>query len=314
MGKYKKYIIPTIIFAAAFYIALSFYGNIDRLGEIFENFNWAVLPLLLIISLLNFFFRFIKWHFYLKGISSDVSGFESYLIFNSAMSLSFTPGKVGDFIKTYFLKETKNLEVSKTAAIVFAERVTDMVSLLLITIFGAYSYGYGLNVILVLSTLFFVLILLLSFRGIGDFLADKLAGIKLLGKIIEPFRIAYITSGELLHPVKLILMTALTVIAWGIECLGFYIILFNFNVQVSYYNVLFIYSFSILVGSVSMSPAGLGFTEGSLTYLLMNNNVKKDIAVASVILIRVVTLWFSVLVGLISLFFYKKHETKITNS
>ncbi len=314
MGKYKKYIIPTIIFTAVFYIALSFYGSIDNLKTIFENYNWAVLPLLLAISLLNFFVRYIKWHYYLVKISSDVNPFESYLVFNSAMALSFTPGKVGDLIKSYFLKESRNLEVSRTATIVLAERITDITSLLLITILGAYFYGYGLNVILSLTVIFIAVIILLGIPKAGEYFTKLFGKIKFLENITGPFLTAYETSGELLKPRKLILMTLLTLVAWGIECLGFYIILFNFNVQVSYYNVLFIYSFSILVGSVSMSPAGLGFTEGSLTYLLIKNNVEKDIAVASTILIRVVTLWFSVLVGLLSLFFYKKYETKAANS
>jgi len=314
LGKYKKYIIPTIIFTAVFYIALSFYGSIDNLKTIFENYNWAVLPLLLAISLLNFFVRYIKWHYYLVKISSDVNPFESYLVFNSAMALSFTPGKVGDLIKSYFLKESRNLEVSRTATIVLAERITDITSLLLITILGAYFYGYGLNVILSLTVIFIAVIILLGIPKAGEYFTKLFGKIKFLENITGPFLTAYETSGELLKPRKLILMTLLTLVAWGIECLGFYIILFNFNVQVSYYNVLFIYSFSILVGSVSMSPAGLGFTEGSLTYLLIKNNVEKDIAVASTILIRVVTLWFSVLVGLLSLFFYKKYETKAANS
>ncbi len=314
MGKYKKYIIPTIIFTAVFYIALSFYGSIDNLKTIFENYNWAVLPLLLAISLVNFFVRYIKWHYYLVKISSEVNPFESYLVFNSAMALSFTPGKVGDLIKSYFLKESRNLEVSRTATIVLAERITDITSLLLITILGAYFYGYGLNVIFSLTVIFVAVIILLGIPKAGEYFTRLFGKIKFLENITGPFLTAYKTSGELLKPRKLILMTLLTLVAWGIECLGFYIILFNFNVQVSYYNVLFIYSFSILVGSVSMSPAGLGFTEGSLTYLLIKNNVEKDIAVASTILIRVVTLWFSVLVGLISLFFYKKYETKAANS
>ena len=314
MGKYKKYIIPTIIFTAVFYIALSLYGNIENLKTIFAEYNWAVLPLLLLISLVNFFIRYLKWHYYLTKITSEVHPFESYLVFNSAMALSFTPGKVGDLIKSYFLKESRNLDVSRTATIVLAERITDITSLLLITILGAYYYGYGLSVIIALALILIFIIILLGNRKAGEKIAGLLGKIKIFNKVIEPFLTAYETSGELLKPGKLLSMTLLTAIAWGIECLGFYIILFNFNVQVSYYNVLYIYSLSILVGSVSMSPAGMGFTEGSLTYLLIKNNVEKDIAVAATILVRIVTLWFSVLFGLISLFFYKKYETKPANS
>jgi uncharacterized protein (TIRG00374 family) len=61
-----------------------------------------------------------------------------------------------------------------------------------------------------------------------------------------------------------------------------------------------------------MLPGGLGVTEGSLTFMLIRNNVPKDIAVASTFIIRVVTLWFAVLVGIISVTIYQKRFGKIT--
>jgi uncharacterized protein (TIRG00374 family) len=60
-----------------------------------------------------------------------------------------------------------------------------------------------------------------------------------------------------------------------------------------------------------MLPGGLGITEGSLTYLLVQKDVPMDISVATTFIIRVVTLWFAVLVGIISLSFYQKRFGKI---
>ncbi len=226
------------------------------------------------------------------------------------MALSFSPGKIGDLIKSYFLKEKRNIEISKTATIVLAERITDITSLLVITILGTFIFGYGGKIIFVIASLFLVIILLLGSPKVGEVLISKLEKFKIFKNFLEPFRVAYNTSAELLRAQKLISMTLLTIVAWSIESLGFYIILINFNIQVSYYFVLFIYSFSILVGSLSMLPAGIGFTESSLTFLLINNGVEKDFAVASTILVRAVTLWFSVVFGLISLFFYEKMGNK----
>ena len=60
-----------------------------------------------------------------------------------------------------------------------------------------------------------------------------------------------------------------------------------------------------------MLPGGLGVTEGSLTFLLVQKQVATDVAVATTFLIRVVTLWFAVLVGIISLSLYQKRYGKI---
>ena len=69
---------------------------------------------------------------------------------------------------------------------------------------------------------------------------------------------------------------------------------------------IFVYAFSTIAGAITMLPAGLGVTEGSLTYLLITRGIAKDTAVASTFIIRVVTLWFAIAVGIISLSFYQK--------
>jgi uncharacterized protein (TIRG00374 family) len=60
-----------------------------------------------------------------------------------------------------------------------------------------------------------------------------------------------------------------------------------------------------------MLPGGLGLTEGSLTFLLVEKNVPVDVSVATTFIVRVVTLWFAVLVGIVSLSFYQKRFGKI---
>jgi len=73
----------------------------------------------------------------------------------------------------------------------------------------------------------------------------------------------------------------------------------------------FSYSFSTIIGAISMLPGGLGLTEGSLTYLLMEKGITADISVATTFIVRAVTLWFAVLVGIISLSFYQRRFGKI---
>lgn len=61
-----------------------------------------------------------------------------------------------------------------------------------------------------------------------------------------------------------------------------------------------------------MLPGGLGVTEGSLTFMLIRNNFPKDLAVASTFIVRVVTLWFALLVGILSVSIYQNRYGKIT--
>jgi uncharacterized membrane protein YbhN (UPF0104 family) len=61
-----------------------------------------------------------------------------------------------------------------------------------------------------------------------------------------------------------------------------------------------------------MLPGGLGATEGSLTFMLIRNHYPKNIAVASTFIIRVVTLWFAVLIGIFSVTIYQNRFGKIS--
>ena len=99
-------------------------------------------------------------------------------------------------------------------------------------------------------------------------------------------------------------MSAISVLGWGLECLGYYWVLKGFaGVDAEPLVCLFLWSSTTLIGAVSFLPGGLGATEGSLAVLVtrMVGGVTTPIALASTLLIRACTLWFAVLIGGISL-------------
>jgi uncharacterized protein (TIRG00374 family) len=109
-------------------------------------------------------------------------------------------------------------------------------------------------------------------------------------------------------------MTIVSLVSWLFECLGYYLILINFplNIHVTLLWAAFSYCFAIIIGAISMLPGGLGVTEGSLTLMLIQKGAPAQYAVASTFIIRAVTLWFAVLVGIISVSAYQKRFGKIT--
>ena len=57
----------------------------------------------------------------------------------------------------------------------------------------------------------------------------------------------------------------------------------------------------MLIGGISFIPAGLGSSEVVMIALLRASNIPLAVATAMTIFMRIATLWFAVLVGLISL-------------
>ena len=227
--------------------------------------------------------------------------------------MSVTPAKLGELLKSILVKEVVGEPISKTAPIVFAERITDFLSLLIISITGAFFFSYGSEITIFIAAFFIAVILIISNKNIAIPIIQFSENIPYIKKYIINIHSAYESSYQLLKPKPLLLMTLLSVISWSFECLGYYIILVNFDVDFGLFWAFFSYSFSTIIGAVSMLPGGLGITEGSLTFLLVQKEVPMDISVATTFIIRVVTLWFAVLVGIISLSFYQKRFGKIKN-
>ena len=94
---------------------------------------------------------------------------------------------------------------------------------------------------------------------------------------------------------------------------GFFLILNQFNIEFSIMWSFFTYIFSIFIGSVSMLQAGLGVTDGSLTFLLTQNGFGKEIAVSATLIVRIATLWFALIVGILSMLGFNK-ITKLKNN
>ena len=309
--KLKKKILLSLIIAGIVYLSFTIYADYNKLILAFSNFNWLLLPFLLILSFLNYFTRFFKWSYYLSIIKIRIKKFDSLSIFMSGLIMSVTPGKIGELLKSYLVKEVTGDPVSKTAPIIFAERITDFLSLLLIAIIGAYTFDYGLKIALSISVFFVLLIFIISSKKISIRIINYLERISFLKKHLTNVHKAYESSYQLLRPLPLVLMTFISLVSWGFECLGYHLILLNFGIDFGLFWASFSYAFATIVGAVSMLPGGLGITEGSLTYLLIYKGVVNNVAVATTFIVRVVTLWFAVFVGIVSVTFYQKRFGKI---
>jgi glycosyltransferase 2 family protein len=312
ISKLRKKIFFSLAFGGALYLAFTIYADYEQVLNSFSKFNLLLLPLLLLLSFLNYSARFFKWDFYLSVVGIRLKKLDSFSIFMSGLIMSVTPGKLGELLKAYLVKEVHNDPISKTAPIIFAERITDFLSLLVISITGAMVYNYGGKISFIVAGFFILLIIIISNKKIALPLLGLLEKIKLFKKYIHSIHTAYESAYKLLKIKPLLLMTFISLISWGFECFGYYIILHNFGVDFGILWASFSYCFAIVIGAISMLPGGLGVTEGSLTYFLIEKNVAANIAVTTTFLIRVVTLWFAVLIGIFAVSFYQKRFGKIS--
>lgn len=315
--KYKKKIIFSVVLGAVVFLGLSIYANFNELIEAFALYNWLMFPVILILSLCNYMFRFWRWEYYTKTLDIKIERKMSFLIFLSSFIMSVTPGKIGEVFKSYLLKEQNGTPVSKSAPIVFAERITDFLSLVLLSMAGALMFGYGTKLIIGFGVFFIILVFVISNRKLSYFIIGFMEKLKFVSRVSGKIHTAYDSIYQMVRFKELIITIILSIFAWSFECLSFYLVINGFSVigapHIDIFIATFVYGFATIAGAITMLPGGLGATDASITGLLVLLTIPKSVSVAATLIIRAATLWFAVIVGIVAVMFYQKVSHKNIN-
>lgn len=310
----KRLIIPIVLGVITYAFMLS-YGDLNRVLSVLLSFEWYFLPPILCLSFFNYLLRFLKWEYYLRVLNVDpISRNDSYHIFMSGLSLSITPGKIGEVIKPFLLKAANGTRVSRSIPIVVAERFTDFAAIVFLSSVGVVTLKYGFHLLVFSVALMILVLLLIGSRKICDALLAKISKVSPFKKMEDRLEISYESMHRLLQWRILVYPVILSLFAWFFECLGLYLALLGFDTSLALHSVTFSYAFSTLVGGISLLPGGLGTTEASMTALLILQDVPKELALSGTILIRFCTLWFAVGLGLTSLLILTRSFSRFTES
>ncbi|MEI8255126.1 MAG: lysylphosphatidylglycerol synthase transmembrane domain-containing protein [Deltaproteobacteria bacterium] len=312
----KKVLIATL-FGVLVYAGLALWSDVAQLRRLLVTFEWWTFAGALALAFTNYVIRFGKWEFYLRrlgiGVHAPGEPFkrlptgESFTIFLSGFALSITPGKAGEVFKSALLLSARGTPIAKSAPIVVADRLTDLLSLIvLVAIGGAAFPGYAWIAAIaggmVAGVLFFVVFETVTLRMIATISGFKL-GAGLAPKLEEAYRSLKVMTS----PGALIAMTGLSVVAWGLECGALALILKGLGAPVRIEVAFFSYATATIAGAVAMLPGGLGGTEVTMRQMLTAiGRITPAAAGAATLLVRLATLWFAVIVGFVALAVFRR--------
>lgn len=298
-----KRLLVVILLAVLALAGISIYADIGKLGDRLAGFEWWAFFAALGLALGNYAIRFWRWQGYLeyRGITAEKS--MSALVFGSGLAMAVTPGKVGELIKSVLLRDRIGVEVARTAPIVVAERLTDLIALLILGLAGAIAYGVATRSVIAGLGLVVVCLIIVANRRLTYAILDKLARLGPLSRIAERLRVAHAEMAELVRPRPLVIATVLGVLAWLCECLGFALIAGAFpGAELNLGWAITIYAATTVAGALSFLPGGLVVTEAAMIVLLVQTQgLDKATASAATILTRLATLWFAVALGSVAL-------------
>jgi len=99
-------------------------------------------------------------------------------------------------------------------------------------------------------------------------------------------------------PKKLILPVAFSIFSWFFSILVYYLVFAAIGYTIDWYVLIIVYSLVIALKSIPVGvPAEMGMTEIAMTTLFMAFSVPLHISAAATVLIRIVTVWFRLVIG-----------------
>src|ERR1700723_2074333 len=134
-----------MVLAVALYGGYAVWSGLGKLGESLAHFTAWSFGAACGLAFCNYCLRFLKWEFYLARLGiGGIPKLDSFLTFLSGFVLTVTPGKVGEVFKSLALFETHGVPMPKTAPIVVAERVTDLIGVIILIVLGSLGFSGGL--------------------------------------------------------------------------------------------------------------------------------------------------------------------------
>jgi uncharacterized membrane protein YbhN (UPF0104 family) len=282
--------VRALLFAAALAVAvavgLGLYADFGALGDELASFRWELFPLALGLTAVNYLLRFWRWQRYLACVGIEVPAARSFTIFVAGLTMTITPAKLGELLKSGLLRRSFAVPVRRSAPVVLAERVTDATGVVVLAVAGgAFTRSWPPLAI-----------------ALG---AVATAVVVVRSPVLERFTVlgeAPAAARALLATPLLAGMTILSAVSWLFECLAAYVCVRGLRLDLSLADTVVAFTLGSLAGALSFLPGGLGVAEASITGLIRAlGDVSKAAAAAATVLIRLATLWFAVALGVVGL-------------
>ncbi|MDE2938095.1 MAG: lysylphosphatidylglycerol synthase transmembrane domain-containing protein [Chloroflexota bacterium] len=294
MSSTARKLLLVVFLVCLVFAGVAGYGDFQEVWRRMSQFPPLYLLWAFGLALINYLLRFLRWAFYLKILRINLSFPASLLVFLGGLAMTITPGKVGELVKCYLLRDRASVPVAASVPVVLMERVTDLVSVGLMGLLGLFLLPPLLSTSLLLALAVVAAALyVLSTRH-----TDRALGLPLVRRWQAEIREARQGIRALSRPGPMTAALILGLVSWISEGVALWVVLKGLGTDMSVLLSLPVYAGSVLIGAATTLPGGLLGTEGAMVAILQQIGAERDVAAAGTLIVRVATLWFAVVVGL----------------
>lgn len=287
----------TAVLTLVAFFGLFLVGNGAGVVRALLDLDLAAILAMFGLVTVSYCIRSLKWLYYLDELDVDVPLRSSLLTFFSGLMLVVTPAKAGEVWKAWFLRDLEGVPVSRTTAVVGAERVTDLLALSAYAAVGVVLYQRSVAVVAAVGGLFVVGFAVLQWRSLCLALLDRSRALPVVGQYAEHLEAFYEDSYAMFRARPLAVAMVISLLAWGLEGVALWVVLRGFGVEADLLVSLFVFGFGSVVGALSLLPGGLAAAEASILGLLVAFGYERSVSAAATLVIRVGTLWYGAVLG-----------------
>jgi len=298
----SKVWIPLLLFAAFLFglLGIAAATGWQETIDAFFRLTGEQLAILLGLSLLNYGFRCVRWHIYTHAMDINLSFASNARHYIGGFALTATPGRIGELIRLRWIWRETGRRPDSTGSLVLVDRAADLTAVGLILAIAIAVSTAGIQggwTVAIVS----LLIAWLATRP-SLFRRAITLGWKIIGRFPKFFAMMRRAASGLAvfsKPKVLIPTTICGMIGWTAEAVAFYLLIIWLGGDITLPTALAIFFFAMLSGSASGLPGGIGGAEAAMIALLTLFDVPLEIALPATAIIRITTLWFAILVGLV---------------
>lgn len=290
----------SVLLAAAGYVAFALWSGWRDVAAAAAQVGLGGMAVALGLSLVNYGLRFCRWQAYLAAMDHLVPWWPSLKIYLAGFALTTTPGKTGEALRGLLLRRWY-MPYPKSLAAFLSERLSDLLAVVLLTLAGLTLYPAAQPLMLAGGLAVAAAFVVLASERLLIRVRALLEGEGRLRLLLRHALDILLQARRCHSPALLAGATVLSLTAWAAEAWAFHLVLGWMGLDMPLAFAVFVYAIAMLAGALSFMPGGLGGAEAAMVALLVWGGASGPEAVAATVLIRLATLWFAVILGVLML-------------
>ena len=287
-----------IILLILIYVAFIVSSDITKINESIMKMKPSYLLIAVFFWTSGFLINSIRWHFFINEFTKKISFKQNIQYYLAGFAFVISPGGIGEIVRSPYIKRDYGVSISKTASIIFVQRIYDLIGLTIVLSIGLIFIDYSKTIILVPISILFFIILILKNKNKLLKLMNLVSKIKLFRNLDSNVEEIYDSIAKLLKAKFFILGCSISTISFIFYSTAVYFLITGLDAYLSFQEIMVISTISQLLAFISLIPAGIGVFEGGMIGLFTLYGIDYETAITATILIRLITTGVVTVIGL----------------